>query len=251
MAKQRKVKNETTLQYEKERKRIKSFIKRIEKRGYYDVKITISERPKRITKSSVKRLQKITPQEIYKSAQFVDTETGEILSGTKGKQLEFHKRAKKSAETRKAIRKAEQEFWSGDTKPKQDYVPNGGQIIFDNVFDDFITRLSQPTPVYTQFSKKRQVTNYETSERERTTLYSLTMSVVERDGESALGWRLQQSGDRASDLLQYVLYGSEASAISSASRELAEIINGSPLSMSDYADLAYEQEMNEDYELPQ
>ena len=159
MAKQHKVKNKTTLEYEKELKRIKSFINKIEKRGYFDINITIPKRPKRITESSAKRLQKITPQEIYKSAQFVDTETGEIISGTKGHQLELQKRNKKSAETRKANRKAEQEFWGGDTKPKQDYVPNGGQIIFNNVFDDFITRLSQPTPEYTQFSKKRLSTN--------------------------------------------------------------------------------------------
>lgn len=258
MAKQRNVKSNTTLQYEKELKRIKSFTKSIEKRGFIVDESIIPTRPKRITKASVKRLQKITPQEIYNKSSYIDIETGEILSGKRGKQLEAQNRAKKSARTRKAKRKAEQEFWGGSTTRKADrqqvdksQLPNGGEIIVDNSIDDFIMRLSQPTPQYTHFSTKRRVDNYEVSERERTTLYSLTMGVISRDGKSELGWRLQDAGDLVWELLRYVLYGSDSTTIASASRELAEIINGSPLSMSDYADLAYEQEMNEDYEYPQ
>lgn len=251
MAKQRNVKSNTTIQYEKELKRIKSFIRKAEKRGYIIDENILPQRPKRVTKKSVERLQKITPQEIYNKSSYVDSTTGEIISGKRGKKLEAQKRATKSAETRKATRKAEQEFWSGKASQNKQNIPNGGQIIFDNVYDDFITRLSQPTPQYTQYYSKRRSENYEASERERTTLYSLTMRVVERDGEEAIGWRLQQSGDLASDLLQYVLYGSDSTSIASASRELAELINGSALSMADYADLAFEQEMNEDYENPQ
>ena len=258
MAKKQIKKSNTVKLYEQELKRIKSFIKRVEKRGYIVSENIIPQRPKKVTKSSVKRLKKITPQEIYKKSEFLVEETGEIISGLEGQKLERKLKSQKSAETRKAKQKAEQEFWSSSSptskkreKIDKSQLPNGGEIIVDNTLDDFITRLSQPTPQYTQFSTKRIASNYEASERERTTLYSLTMGVIARDGKSALGWRLQEQGDNVWDLLQYVLYGSDATRIASASRELAEIINGSELSMSDYMDLAYEQEMNEDYELPQ
>ena len=66
--KKRKVKSEVQRQYEKELKRIKQFIRRAEKRGYRFPDNVIPPKPKRITRASVSRLQKIKPQTLYKKA---------------------------------------------------------------------------------------------------------------------------------------------------------------------------------------
>ena len=258
MAKNKKQNATLLKEYKRERNRIQSFIRRNTKSGcVFDFQLP--DVPKKITEGSVRKLKNITKETLIENAQYGgEASFGEIVPATKGKRLEAKERARKAKETREAYKKAEQEFWSSSTGKQKDKVPvsrinlpNGGDIIMDNTLDDFIRKLSSDTPSYTYFGNKRTVANYDASEREKTTLYSLTMNVIARDGKDKVGWRIQESGDRVWDLVQYVLYGSDATQIASASRELADIINGGELTLSDYADLGYEQEMNEDYEYPE
>ena len=237
--------------YQKERNRILNQIKRMEKRGYIFDDFTLPKTPKKKTKASVNKLKNITTETLYSKSTYVDVETGEYTTGLEGRKLERTTKSLKSSETRKAHKKAEQEFWEQSTPINTEELPNGGEIILDNAIDTFISKLSTPTPQLTYYGSKRLVENYDASERERVTLYSLLLSVIQRDGKAKVGWRLQESGDRVWDLIQYVLYGSDAATISSTSRELAEIINGSQLTLSQIADLAYEQDQNEWHELPQ
>ena len=255
MAKKKKQNTLLLKQYKRERNRIQSFIRRNTKRGYaFDFQLP--HVPKTITEGSIRKLKSITKETLIENAQYGgEAPYGEIVSAKVGKRLEAKERARKGIETRKAHKKAEQEFWSSSTGKQQDAepvsinnLPSGGEIILENVLDEFIMKLSSDTPTVTNFGNKRLVENYDASEREKTTLLSLTRGVINRDGEEAVGWRLQASGDRVWDLTQYVLFGSDATQISVASRELADIINGSPLTLSDYADLGYEQDRNEDYE---
>lgn len=82
-------KNTYKKQYEKERKRIKQFIRRAEKRGYIFPENILPSKPKRITKSSVNRLKKINVDYLYKKSQYSSfLSYGEILSGLEGKKLE-------------------------------------------------------------------------------------------------------------------------------------------------------------------
>lgn len=242
-------------EYGKERTRLMRAISRMEQRGYDFGDYKLPQAPKNITQASINRLKNITTNDLYEKAIYIDYETGEFVSGKRGKILEAEVRARKAQETKRLKQKAEQEFWSSSTGKPQDAepvsinnLPSGGEIIMGNVLDDFIMKLSSDTPTVTNFGSKRLVENYDASEREKTTLLSLTKGVINRDGEEAVGWRLQASGDRVWDLTQYVLFGSDATQIGVASRELADIINGSPLTLSDYADLGYEQDRNEDYE---
>lgn len=97
----RKVKSEAQRQYEKELKRIKQFIRRAEKRGYRFPDNVIPPKPKRITRASVSRLQKIKPQTLYKKATAL-SESGKIVSGTERRAEERRASAVKGARTRKA-----------------------------------------------------------------------------------------------------------------------------------------------------
>lgn len=86
-------------EYTKERKRIQQGISRLKKKGFILDKDILPNIPKRITKASVRRLAKITINEIYKKSKFVNPETGEIFDGLAGKQAykEYH-RSKKNNE---------------------------------------------------------------------------------------------------------------------------------------------------------
>ena len=83
-------------EFKKQLRRIKSFIKAAEKRGYTFKASAYPTIPNRITIASVKRLAKITPKELYKKATFL-TEDGQVISGTEGRTYEYKQARKKHA----------------------------------------------------------------------------------------------------------------------------------------------------------
>lgn len=69
----------TEKEYSKQRKRLKQAIARSEKQGYIFPEDILPEKPKRITKASVRRLAKITPESLRQKAEFLIEETGELI----------------------------------------------------------------------------------------------------------------------------------------------------------------------------
>ena len=248
MAKRRK-QTPAERDYYKQVKRIKQFIRRAEKRGYQFSEDVLPQKPKRVTQASVRKLAKLTPDKLYQKAVYGgEASQGEIIKGTTGLKLERKLKAQKSAETRKKNTESERKFWSQEeAEEHKNELPKGGKTIFQNILQDFILKLSESTSDFTPYSKKRQKSAIEESKRQKTTLYALTISTVLKDGEDAVGWRLQANPE-VENLLYYVLYGSRAELIQSASYKLAEIIKGSTLSISEMQDLMEESELNESWE---
>ncbi len=83
-------------EYEKEIKRLQRFITKAEKQGFTFESDVIPKRPKRITRASVNRLAKIKPSTLYAKSTY-KTETGQIVSGTKGKEIVKATRSKASS----------------------------------------------------------------------------------------------------------------------------------------------------------
>lgn len=73
--------SKTVQEYRKQRKRIQSTFSRLRKKGYFPAINILPDIPKKITKGSVRRLQKIDIEYIYKKSVFLDVETGELLEG--------------------------------------------------------------------------------------------------------------------------------------------------------------------------
>lgn len=101
----RKKKTQSEIEYAKELRRIKQFINRAAKRGW-DIPITsIPEKPKRITKASVRKLKKITPDTLYRKGRYGgELSYGEIVTGKKGVQLEAQARRERAIESLKKAR---------------------------------------------------------------------------------------------------------------------------------------------------
>lgn len=88
-------------EYNKIRRNLKQQIKRMQKRGYFfPAGDPLPEVPKKISRASVRRLEKIK-SELYKKARWKDPITGNETSGVRGRDIENERRARKSAETRK------------------------------------------------------------------------------------------------------------------------------------------------------
>ena len=74
--------------YKKQEKRIKSFYRRAEKRGYrFDTKETFDV-TKTITQKELKRLSQLTPRKLYETATYLDPISGKTVSGTEGRVIE-------------------------------------------------------------------------------------------------------------------------------------------------------------------
>lgn len=88
-------------EYNKIRRNLQRQIRGMEKRGYFfPAGSPLPETPKKITRASVRRLEKIK-SELYKKARWKDPITGNETSGVRGRDIENERRARKSAETRK------------------------------------------------------------------------------------------------------------------------------------------------------
>lgn len=163
--------------YNKERNRIKRFIKSAEKRGYEIDSNVLPEPPKRITQASVRRLKKITPDTLYNKARYIDRDTGEVLSGKAGRNLERQKAAQKAAQTRKR-------------KKKEPPVDISDVIIqnFINYMTGFPTRISQPILEWLRMT----ITKY---------------------GKQAVAYMLENNNVELSDYLNRTGYDSDGAAI--------------------------------------
>ena len=98
----KKKKSQVELEYSKQRRRIQSFIRKHEKEGFHFEVNILPAIPKKITKSSVSRLKKLTAEKLYSKAVYASEETyGEVVSAYKGKQLRKQKAKRKRERKRK------------------------------------------------------------------------------------------------------------------------------------------------------
>ena len=185
------VKTEQQKQYNKEKARIKRQVKALEKRGYIFPESPTPKTPKTVTESSVNRLKKIDLESLYRKAEYIDEDTGEIVSGKRGRQLERKKSQQKARVTvnerktktdkllddgfelfsseeaspfEEPIQKSEEkkqdkpEEKRGEKQPKQEkqkydperdgYLPNGGETMYINAYNWFISKLEEPVSKY-------------------------------------------------------------------------------------------------------
>ena len=148
MAKKRK-KGQTAEQqalnkaYAKERNRVKSFVRRAEKRGYSFPESIVPSIPKRKTEASIRKLKKLTKEVLYSKASYGGAATyGEIVSGKEGLKLERQLSAKRASETRKEKKEAEQRFWTSTDGTKTP-VTDEPAMAYAEAFNDLVDKLKE------------------------------------------------------------------------------------------------------------
>lgn len=129
--------------YAKERKRIKSFLRRASKRGYQFPEGILPAIPKRKTEASIRKLKRLTKNELYEKAIYGGSASyGEIVSGKEGLKLERQLRAKRAAETRKEKKEAEQRFWTSTDGTKTP-VTDEPALAYAEAFNDLVDKLKE------------------------------------------------------------------------------------------------------------
>lgn len=94
-------KSQLLKEYNKERNRIKRFIRNAEKRGYVFEPNIIPPKPKTITSGSVRRLSKIRPAQLYNKAYATSAVTGQPITVEERKREIKQEASRKAWETRR------------------------------------------------------------------------------------------------------------------------------------------------------
>lgn len=115
-------------EYAKQLKRIKQAVRRAEKRGYMFEDNVVPQTPKRITKKSIQALKEITPEKLYAKAEYLDTSTGEVLSGQQGRKLEREKSALKAKQTRERKRAGSSPYQPSERQ----HYPSFSHMVINN-----------------------------------------------------------------------------------------------------------------------
>lgn len=97
-------KSQLLKEYNKERNRIKRFIRNAEKRGYVFEANILPPKPKTITSGSVRRLSKIRPAQLYNKAYAISAVTGQPITVEQRKREIREEASRKAWETRRRIK---------------------------------------------------------------------------------------------------------------------------------------------------
>lgn len=103
-------KSQLLKEYNKERNRIKRFIRNAEKRGYVFEPNLIPPKPKNITSGSIRRLTKIRPAQLYNKAYAISAVTGQPITVEQRKREIREEASRRAWETRR--RKKDQEDYN-------------------------------------------------------------------------------------------------------------------------------------------
>lgn len=176
--------------WQKELNRIKRFQKSATKRGFYFPDEIIPDTPRRITKKALERLQKITPNQQYAKAVYLDKASGKMISGTEGRRQERSIASKKGWEKVKL---------RGQPRPK-DYMKDDEPIPIG------VTLETSLVSSLTRLLENLQIANYEV-EQDRDWIRSSLLSIWKQTVSNFQG-RMHELEDyiREIDLeLQYCL----------------------------------------------
>ena len=217
MAKRNK-RTENQKAYQKERRRLLQAVRRAEKQGYIFPEDIVPEVPKRVTKKQLEKIQKTKPKQLYKKAEFVYKETGEVVPAEQRKQEVKQEATRKAKETRKRKKKI-----SIPNVPT--YYPTIS--IIDTIRDRIseLTREAKP-PIPIENRKNELLVIFE----DNLTLYSDNITEYEH--------YLEEHESEISELLNVISDDTNAEQVSASFVSLGRILNMQSLSMSQAENLS-------------
>lgn len=125
-------KSQLLKEYNKERNRIKRFIRNAEKRGYVFEPNLIPPKPKTITSGSIRRLSKIRPAQLYNKAYAISAVTGQPITVEQRKKEIRQEASRKAWETRRR-KKDQEEYDKIKTNREWQQMFSASKLVWDKV----------------------------------------------------------------------------------------------------------------------
>ena len=254
MAKQ----SEVAKQYKKQLRRIKRFIKSATARGY-DFDFELPKTPKKITSASVRKLQKITPEYLYKKATYFVEDTGEYISGLKGRKYErseagkkgyihkLNKEAKAQQETPKRKTKTKSSGASINVPPPEHFkyedLPDRADVTVDFSMKESLDNIRE---IVNELLEKAEEIPTGTmsallvakTQARITVFHLLTLDTQEKKNRVAKSLVDYQTQDTVRKDINIMIYASTVEQVYGAEHEFVTALNsGSPLTLEESATL--------------
>lgn len=217
--KKRRTQNQKAFQ--KERRRLLQAVNRAKKQGYIFPDNIVPSIPKRVTKKSLERIQLLKPKDLYKKAQYLYEETGEIVSAEERKQEVKRLAIEKRKLTRKKKSKSQE-----ITTPI--YYPT---ISIIDVIRDRIIELQReakpPTPI--SFRKNALLSIFD----DTVTFYEMNENISEYEDY------LKIHESEIADLLSVISYDSDSGNVNASFVSVGRLLNVTSLSMEQAESLSF------------
>lgn len=201
----KKKRTEAQKAFQKERRRLLQAIRRGEKQGYIFQENIVPDLPKRVTKTALKRIQKTKPKDLYKTAEYLYQDTGEVVPAEQRKQEVKREATVKAKETKQKRKKLK-------TPYTPTYYPTIS--IIDTIRDRLseLTRESKP-PIPIEARKNELLRIFE----DTVTLYSDNLNELEH--------YLMAHESEIAGSLYVVSYDSNAEKVAASFVSLARLLN--------------------------
>lgn len=190
----RKPQSRAEKEFKKELRRVKSFITAAEKRGYSFKASAYPTIPSHITIASVRKLTKLTPQELYKKATFL-TEDGQIISGTEGRTYEYKQARKKHASRPRKAKAPNAKKGAPKRNP-----PVFSDVVLSNV-EEMLARFPEGLP------SELPEYQYNRHERHKNIVENVLQGQILLRGRNAVAMALEAKASEIQALLEALLYG--------------------------------------------
>lgn len=217
MAKKKRKLTKAEQDYNRNRRRIKDFIRRAEKRGFVFPDFTMPDRPNKITRKAVKELERWTPQKFYEKGYYRTSWTGEVVPAVTGRKMERQAAYRRGVEHRESPNYTE---------------PAGPPRIEDKILravEELIDRF--PDPEQTGYMTSWQL---EISERHYSQLKNLFETQIALNGRAVTAMRLNAAGQEIVELAEKIMYGDSKDAeFQMDINAFAIIIKGEALSLDE------------------
>lgn len=217
----RKPQSRAEKEFKKQLKRIKSFITAAEKRGYTFKASAYPTIPSHITIASVRKLTKLTPQELYKKATFL-TEDGQVVSGTEGRTYEYKQARKKHASRPRKAKAPNAKKDAPKRKP-----PVFSDVVLSNV-EEMLARFPEGMgPGTLEYQ-------YKMHERHKNIVENVLRGQILMRGRNAVAMALEARASEIQTLLEAMLYGdSEEARFQVDIAYFASIVKGTALTVEE------------------
>lgn len=206
---------QTQKEYRKQRRRVHQAVKRLEKIGYIFDENAVPKIPKRVTKASVQRLAKITPEKLR--------EKSEYIIGDKLVKYKTHKK-----EIKQEIKRIRESLKQEQEKTVTDYIPTVSYI--DNFREKVINSLPDNRAFY--HGRNEPVTFKDFSGYKNIIISLLDDSIAE-NGEQYVERLIQEHADTLSTYIEGARYDSDEYRVDNDLISIANILKGSSLSMNE------------------
>lgn len=211
-------KSQLIKEYNKERNRIKRFIRNAEKRGYVFEPNLIPPKPKTITSGSIRRLSKIRPAQLYNKAYAISAVTGQPITVAQRKREIREEAARKAWETRRR-KKDEADYNRIKTNKEWQQMFDASKLVWDKV-------QSMIANVGVQQSESADLLN------------NLLNSEIEKYGVDSVMYSIAQASEDFLATCEVIIKYHPSSAVSrTAVQHLYTLISGSLPSEAEQAEI--------------